>query len=181
VSRVVAAALLFVLAGNLWAQRKANPLALDPSRPVVDIRFERFDNSGARGGEGPILFLRLRNNLRCPIRVFSSNGAIAGSVEVKHEIERLDSFSGVPSGPPVKSKWIGPPRELHGSDVGGDERIEPGSTLLFGVPWNHVGPTWSIKLTFRLDLPVAGRQPVGVVDYTWTDVPPGIRDAWLAP
>lgn len=178
-SRAVVAALLFVFAGGLWAQRKANVLALDSSRPIVDIRFERFD-SAAAGGGGPILFLRLRNNLRCPIRVFSTNGSVAGSIEIRHEIERLGSLSGVPSGPPVTSKWIGPPPELIGSDVGGDERIEPGGSLLFSVPWNHIGPTWSLKLTFRFDLPVAGRQPLGVVDYTWADVPPRIRDAWLA-
>lgn len=179
-SRVVGAALFLVLVGGLLAQRKANVLALDSSRPLVDIRFERFDKFGARG-EGPILFLRLRNNLHCPIRVFSTNGSITGSITVRHEIERLDSLSGVPSGPPVNSKWIEPPPELIESDVGGDERIEPGSSLLFVVPWNHVGPTWSMKLTFRFDLPVAGRQPVGVVDYTWTDVPPRIRDVWLVP
>jgi hypothetical protein len=179
VSRVAVAALFFVFAGGLCAQRKANLLALDSGRPLVDIRFERFDSSGAGGGS-PILFLRLRNNLRCPIRVVSTSGSVAGSIEIRHEIERLDSLSGVPSGPPVTSKWIGPPPELTGGDVGGDERIEPGRSLLFGVPWNHVGPTWSMKLTFRFDLPVAGRQPLGVVDFTWTDVPPRIRDAWLA-
>jgi hypothetical protein len=178
-SRLVVAALL-VLASIACAQQKPSALVLDRSRPLVDIGFERIDRSGA-GGEGPILLLRLRNNLRCPIRVFSTNGSVAGSIEVRHEIERLDSLAGVPSGPPVGPKWIGPPPQLIGSDIGGDEKIEPGGSLLFSVPWNHVGPTWSMKLTFRFDLPVAGRQPVGVVDYTWTDVPPRIRAAWLAP
>lgn len=179
-SRIVTAALFFVLVGGLCAQRRPNALAFDSSRPLVDIRFERLESSGA-GGEGLILFLRLRNNLRCPIRVHTTNASVAGSIEVRHEIARLDSIAGLPSGPPAKSKWIGPPPELIESDVGGDQRIEAGSSLLFSVPWNHVGPAWSMKLTFRFDLPVTGRQPVGVVDYTWAEVPSRIRDAWLVP
>lgn len=178
-SRTVVAALFLVFAGGLCAQRNANVLALDSSRPLVDVRFERLDNSGA-GGEGPRLILRLRNNLRCPIRVSTTNAPGAVPIEIRHEIKRLDSLSGMPSGPRVTSKWIGPPPELFVGDVGGNERIEPGSSLLFSVPWNHVGPTWWIKLTFSFDLPVAGQQPVGLVDYAWTDVPSRIQDAWLA-
>jgi hypothetical protein len=180
VNRIVAAVLFFGLAGGLCAQRKPNGLALDSGRPLVDIRFERLDSSGA-GGDGPVLFLRLRNNLRCPIRVYSVDASVAGSIEVRHAIVRLDSIAGLPSGPPATSKWIGPPPELMESDAGGDQKIEAGSSLLFNVPWNHVGPTWSMKLAFRFDLPASGRQPVGVVDYTWADVPPRVRDAWLAP
>jgi hypothetical protein len=177
----IAAVVAFVsaLSGGLCAQRKPNALAVDSGRPLVDIHFERLDRSGT-GGEGPVLFLRLRNNLRCPISVYSTNASVAGSMEVRHTIARLHSIAGLPSGPLVKSKWIGPPPELTESDAGGDQRIEAGSSLLFSVPWNHVGPTWSMKLTFRFDVPAGGRQPVGVVDFTWADVPPRIRDAWLA-
>ena len=175
-SRIVAAALFSVLAGGLAAQRKSNAVVLDSGRPIVDIRFERLDRSGTR----PILFLRLRNNLRCPISVYSTNASVAGFIEVRHTIVQLDSIAGLPSGPPVKSKWIGPPPELIESDAGGEQKIEAGSSLIFSVPWNHVGPTWSMKLTFRFELPAVGRQPVGVVDYTWADVPLRIRDAWLA-
>jgi hypothetical protein len=178
VRRIVVAVLSCILANSLCAQRKSNALARDPSRPLVDIRFERLDRSEL-GREGPILFLRLRNNLRCPISVYSTNSSVAGSIQIRHAIARLDSVAGLPSGPPVEPKWIGPPSESIESDAGGDQMIEAGSSLLFSVPWDHVGPTWSMKLTFRFDLPAAGRQPVGVVDYTWSDVPPSIRDAWL--
>ena len=42
----------------------------------------------------------------------------------------------------------------------------------------RLGPDWSIEFRFSFDLPAKGRQPEGVVAFTWDEVPARVRDAW---
>jgi hypothetical protein len=160
------------------AQVKGNQLAIEPGRPLVDVHFERLGDFQATEESRP-LFLRLRNNMRAPIVVFTQAFKPDGTGEIAHVIvDRSQTEIVIPEFPAPR-EWIERPVvwPLH---VGSSERIAPGESFRFVVPWNHVGPDWSIEFRFSFDLPAKGRQPQGVVAFTWDDIPARVRDAWRA-
>ena len=116
--------------------------------------------------------------MRAPIVVRTGAFNPDGTGEIEHEIvdHRSTTETALPEFP-ARREWIDPPVVL-GLDVGSVQRIGPGESVKFVVPWNHVGPDWSIEFRFSFDLPTKGRQPEGIVAYTWEDVPVRVRDAW---
>jgi hypothetical protein len=161
------------------AQVKGRQLAIEPGRPLVDVQFERLGDFQATE-QSRLLFLRLRNNLRAPIVVRTGAFNADGTGEIEHGIvdHRSVTAAAIPEFA-ARREWIEPPALL-GLEVGGVQRIGSGESFRFVVPWNHVGPDWSIEFRFSFDLPAQGRQPEGIVAYTWEDVPIRIKDAWRA-
>jgi hypothetical protein len=166
------------------SQSQVNALAIDPEKPFVFVSFDRVGRPPLAPGNGQsdLLWLRIRNNSRVPIEVNAVDPeADAGGVEVMHEIVKAADLQGYSSGPPNSSTgWISAPEHYSPIDVATTVRIEPGKDLRFSVPLNHVGPSWYFRLTFQFALPSvrSGRQPQGVVDFEWSDVPTGERKAW---
>jgi hypothetical protein len=161
----------------LYAQVKGNQLALEPGRPLVEVQFESLGHFQATE-QSRLLVLRLSNNLRAPIVVRTGAFNPDGTGEIEHGIIDHRFLIGAPIPEfPARREWIEPPVVL-GLGVGGVQRIGPGESFRFVVPWNHVGPDWSIEFRFSFDLPAKGRQPEGVVAFTWDEVPARVRDAW---
>jgi hypothetical protein len=121
------------------------------------------------------LFLRVKNNSHAPIRVLATapEGG-AGGLELVHEIV------GTPAAAKPAPGWISPPEHYSPIGVTTTIDIQPNTDLLFSVPLNHVGPSWGLQLTFRILLPKARseRQPEGILDFAWTDIPIKHRGAW---
>jgi hypothetical protein len=166
------------------SQSQVNALAIDPEKPFVFVSFDRVGRPPLAPGNGhsDLLWLRIRNNSRVPIEVNAVEPeADTGGVEVMHEIVKAADLQGYSSVPPNSSTgWISAPERYSPIDVATTVRIEPGKDLPFSVPLNHVGPSWYLRLTFQFVLPSvrSGRQPQGVVDFEWTDVPTSERKAW---
>jgi hypothetical protein len=166
------------------SQSQVNALVIDPEKPFVFVSFDRVGRPPMAPGNGgsDLLWLRIRNNSRVPIEVNAIEPeADTGGVEVMHEVVKAADLQGFSSGPPNSSAgWISPPEHYLPIDVATTMRIEPGMDLRFSVPLNHVGPSWYFRLTFQFVLPSvrSGRQPQGVVDFEWADVPTSERKAW---
>ena len=174
----IAFAISVCATSGLYAQVKGNQLALEPGRPLVDVQFERLGDFQATD-QSRLLFLRLRNNLRAPIVVRTGAFNPDGTGQIDHGIVDHRFLIGAPTPEfPARREWIEPPVVLGLGDVGGVERVRPGESFRFVVPWDHVGPDWSIEFRFSFDLPAKARQPQGVVAFTWDDVPVRVRDAW---
>jgi hypothetical protein len=149
-------------------------LGFSQSQSGVSLSFDRVVRPAAsrRDSDPAVLWLRLKNNSRAPIRVLA--GAAEGGaegVELVHEIVRDSGASKVESG------WITPPSRYAPVNSTTTVEIQPKSDLLFSVPLNHVGPSWRLQITFDIVRRQA-RQEEGTVDFTWAGVPVKERDAW---
>lgn len=152
----------------------AGTLGVSQSQSGVSISFDKVvrPTASRRDSDTALLWLRLKNNSRAPIRVLA--GAAEGGadgVELVHEIVR---DSGAPK---VESDWITPPSRYAPVNSTTTVEIQPKSDLLFSVPLNHVGPSWRLQITFDFVRPQA-RPEEGTVDFTWAGVPAKERDAW---
>jgi hypothetical protein len=159
---------LVALAGSLGFSEGRSGVSVSFDH-VVRPAFSRRDiDSGS-------LFLRVRNNSRASIRVLATapEGG-AGALELVHEIVGTTAAAKPALG------WISPPEHYSPIGVTTTVDIQPHSDLLFSVPLNHVGPSWGLQLTFQFVPPKvrSGRQPQGIVDFTWADVPIKERSAW---
>ena len=137
-----------------------------PSDVVISFDHIVRPRLSRRSSDPALLWLRLKNNSRAPIQVFAAAAeAGADGVEIVQEI--------VGTGAKPASGWISPPAHYSPVNESTIEEIQPNSDLLFSVPLNHVGPTWSLRITFQ-----SGRQRQGTVDFTWAKVPVKERSAW---
>ena len=152
------------------------------SQSGVSISFDRvvLPPLSRRDIDSAVLWLRLKNASHAPIQVFagaSEDGA--EGVEVVHEIVMTPA---PPKSDPGKtgSGWISPPGSYSPIDEATTLDIRPDSDLRFSVPFNHVGPSWFLRITFQILHPKvrSGRQPQDTVDFTWADVPINARRAW---
>ena len=160
--------LTMVLSGAL-AQAPAK-LAIDADKPIVYIE---FDHAGSRTpveeGEPPKGFwLRLVNNSIVPIVVQANSTSTDPKMTILP-----DSIIAVRGRLP-KSGSVG--RSMpsgYASDTGTPLTIEPGKSLVFSVPSNHVSPAWSMQVPFQFSVaPVKqGVQPVCLAEFTWGDIP----------
>jgi hypothetical protein len=154
----------------------AGSLAFPQSPADVSVSFDHVVRPAAarRDIDSALLFLRLKNNSRAPIQVLASAPQTgATGAEVEHEI--------VPASGSAKPEpgWISPPEHYSPVNEATTVEIQPNTDLLFSVPLNHVGPTWSLRITFEFVRPKArSGQREGMVDFTWADVPVKERDAW---
>jgi len=145
-------------------------LALNAEKPIVYIE---FDHAGLRtpmqeGESAQGLWLRLVNNSTIPI-VVQANGT---STDPNMTIlpDRIIAVRGrIPKSGAVKQVMP----SGYASDTGTPLTIEPGKSLLFSVPSNHVSPAWSMQVPFQFSLPAVkeGVQPVCLAEFTWGDIP----------
>jgi hypothetical protein len=168
----------------VFSQSRTDTFVIDPEKPFVFISFDHVAlPSSPPGNDGSnLLWLRIRNNSRVPIQVRTiAPEEGAEGVEVMHEIVEASKAAGYASGSVrVPSGWISPPDHYLPIDVFSTANIEPGTDLPFSIPLNHVGPSWYLRTTFQFVLPRvrAGRQPSGLVDFTWADIPATEQRAW---
>jgi len=145
-------------------------LGFSQSPSGVFLTFDRVQRASSRNGSDPdLLSLRLRNNSRAAIQVLATAPEPgAQGVEVVHEI--------APAPGPLKpaTGWTSPPAHYSPINESTMVEIQPHSDLLFSIPFNHVGPTWRVRITFQR----VGQDKQGVVDFTFAEVPIKERSAW---
>ena len=172
---------VFLLQGATAQTPLAVPsIAIDPSRPYIDIVFDRcgkrtpvFEGEGESG-----LWLKIRNNSILPIKVdaLRRHNENPGKLFVDEIVEEpslpVDSIVG-------HQPTIGKPIGYWGTDIASSEEIEPGGSLLFSVPLRHVTRRWSIRVEVFLLGPSVGRgkQPRTFVEFDWATLPPDARRA----
>ena len=143
--------------------KKAPPrptaFVLDRSKPFVYVEFLRVGKrERLREGEVPEgVWLRIVNNCRVPIQFMAYGGN--GDEAIHNEGVIYDEYHGavvtMPDGtqsPPLQK----PRSEMPGGymyDVGSRYILEPGKSLSFSVPLNHVADDWHIEIPFDFVLP----------------------------
>jgi hypothetical protein len=145
-------------------------LASGAGHPLVFISFDHVERPPAsrRDLDPGLLYLRIRNNGRAAIHIFAGPPEASSlGVDLLHEIVETSSV------PAHASGWVLPPSRYSPADVVTTVEIQPKADLLFSVPLNHVGPWWKLRIAFRSE-----KQPDGLVDFTWADVPKNERHAW---
>jgi hypothetical protein len=170
----------------MMAQNRDAGFVIDSTRPSVYIEFERVAKRKPVSDEevSSGVWLRLMNNTRVPIRVMTFEpGTGDPGVGVMDEVVQVNNPVGFgPSGTNVETlsyEQAGSPKG-YSLDVGSSATIPGGDSLLFGVPLNHVGQSWYLRVRFEFELPPTktGRQPYSYADFTWMDVPRKDRAAW---
>jgi hypothetical protein len=149
-------------------------LALDATKPIVYIE---FDHAGSRrpvqDGEPPKgLWLRLVNNSAVPIVVQANSTSTDPAMTILPDT--ITAVRGkIPKSGPVRQRMP----SGYASDTGTPLIIEPGRSLLFSVPANHVSPAWSMQVPFQFSLPAVkqGSEPLCLAELTWDDLPTSSR------
>jgi hypothetical protein len=163
-----------LLRGGLVLASLVGTLGFSQTQSGVSLSFDHVVRPAAsrRDVDTGLLWLRMKNNSRAPIRVLASPAeGGADGVEVVHEIVE-DSGSGKPA-----SGWIAPPSRYSPVNQSTTIEIQPKTDLLFSVPLNHVGPSWRLQISFDVVRRQA-RPEESTVDFTWAGVPAKERDAW---
>jgi hypothetical protein len=156
------------------------PIVIDPSRPYIDVVFDRFGKrSPVFEGESDLgLWLTLRNNSTVPIKVYTlrRHNDNPGGLLVHEVVEEPTSPVVSVSGPQPK---IRRPTGYWGTDIVSWEEIEPGGALLFSVPLRHVSRRWSVRVEVFLQGPGvgAGKQPRTFVELNWAALSPDAQRA----
>jgi hypothetical protein len=160
---------------------------LDESKPYVYIAFDHLAKrkplSETESTKG--LWLRLVNNCRVPISVhFFDPGTGDPGIGLYDDVLTLPAgisyqdSSGMPHGEPDSKK---PPRGYSSDeiDVISLTTIDPGSSQLFSVPFDHVSQHWYLRIKFSLEpTKKASRpQPYSFADFSWTDLPEQYRSS----
>jgi hypothetical protein len=142
------------------AQGTGEAFLLDDSKPWAYLRLDHVGpRKPALPSEGPTgIWLRLVNNCRLPIKVFTFGSDVATQgVAVLDEVVSFEGGVTVSAGPPID--WA-PPPDQHRPPVGYSKMVElysvaeipPGKDLLFSVPRDHVSNYWYMRVRFMLDL-----------------------------
>jgi hypothetical protein len=171
-------------------QMKTADFLVDPSKDYVYLK---FDHAGSRerlaGDEvSQGLWMRLVNNCRLPVVVATFNPGtndpgvgiydMVVPMVAKGPTLRLGSdkngqrgASRIPSGKVPKGYSL--------PDTFSTASISSGESLLFSVPANHVGPSWSFEIRFYLELPGThyGSGPYSVLSFDLVDIPEQFRAA----
>jgi hypothetical protein len=182
----IRALLIFLLTGmGVFAQEKPQNFVLDPSKPFAYLKFDHVadrkpvsSDEIARG-----LWLRLVNNCRVPIRmeIFDPGTGDPG-IGVYDDIVMTYPNTGFhpgklgqqSTGSKAKQPTANPPKGYSPPEVVSTTIIPPGSSLLFSVPFNHVGPSWRLQVKFNLAPPesMIYEQPYSIVSFGMYDLPP---------
>jgi hypothetical protein len=169
---------LALLAATALGQTSAPSISLDPSRPYIDIVFDRlgkrapvFDGEPDEG-----VWLRLRNNCVLPVHVqvlgrpHQNPGYIIPHEVVSEARTRLWD----PKAPKPK---VSKPEGYGSPDVVNSREIPPGGDLVFSVPLRQVTRNWSIRVEVSLvhqTIP-KGNEPRTFVDFDWWGLSPEAR------
>jgi len=170
------------------AQTDATAFLLDSSKDYVYLEFERLGpRHQLSGNEVNLgLWLRLVNNCRIPLIVATFDAGPGGpGTGVYDEVVPT-----VTKGPTLRlGKRANERLPLSGTsrtkvpqgyslpDAFSTTHIFPGESILFSVPANHVGLSWSLQVRLFLGLPGAayGSGPYTVVTFDWVDIPERLR------
>jgi hypothetical protein len=157
----------------LLAQGTAK-LTLDATKPIVYIE---FDHAGPRqpvedGEPDQGLWLRLVNNSTVPIDVRANGTTTDSKMTLLPDVITPRAGRIPRSGPPLEKMPQG-----YSSDTATILTIDPGKSLVFSVPVNHVAPTWFMQVPFQFSLPPVkeGVQPSCYAEFTWEDLPKSYR------
>lgn len=107
---------------------------------------------------------------RIPIQVLTSDlGTGDHEVGINYDVVVVP---GLVDTPPPTTKPRG-----YSSEVGSRAVINPGRSLVFSIPRDHVSKWWYIQARFDLVLPTprAGTQPFSTVSFYWEGIPPKYR------
>lgn len=145
-------------------------------RRVAAARGIAFDHVGHRSpvmkSENPqALWLWLVNNSRIPIQVLTFDlGTGDHEVGINYDVVVVP---GLVDTPPPTTKPRG-----YSSEVGSPAVINPGRSLVFSIPRDHVSKWWYIQARFDLVLPTPreGTQPFSTVSFYWEGIPPKYRE-----
>lgn len=163
--------LVLLIIGGFPAESQVQAkLALDETKPIVYIQ---FDHAGPRQpvqeGEPPNgLWLRLVNNSVLPIVVRANGSATDSTMTLLPDV--ITAVKGrIPRSGPIHGKMP----SGYSSDTGSTLSVDPGKSLVFSVPTNHVSPSWYMQVPFEFSLPPVkeGIEPICYAEFTWEDVP----------
>jgi len=188
-SAVLSGMLLTALLGS--AQVKTTGFLIDSTKDYAYLKFDHLGNrqriAGDEVSEG--LWIRLVNNCRVPLLVATFNpGTSDPGIGVYDEVVpaaakrpklHLEGGKNGPSQPPTPRGTL-MPQGYSQPDVFSITEISPGESILFSVPANQVGPSWSIQIRFYLapSKEAYGTGPYSVLSFDWVDVPEQFRAAW---
>ena len=162
--------LVALLSPQIVLSQSSGKLVLDVARPIVYIE---FDHAGPRtpvqeGEPSKGLWLRLVNNSTLPIVVQGNSTSTDPHMTILPDT--ISAIRGkIPkSGPDIQKMPSG-----YSSDTGTPLTVEPGKSLVFSVPANHVSKAWSMQVPFEFSLPAVehGSEPICLAEFTWEDLP----------
>jgi hypothetical protein len=166
-------AVLLILAEQASAQ-KPYAFVVDASKPYVYLAFDHVGRrEAAREGESPQgLWLRLINNCRVPIEVVTHDlGTGDPGVGIKYYVVAVGGIVDDPT-PDARPRGY----SLH---VGFSVVIQPGASLLFSVPRDHVSKWWYLQTRLEFALPSPGpgfgSHPFGTASFSWEEIPAKYR------
>jgi hypothetical protein len=159
---------------------------LNHEKPYVYIMFDHlgtrepfYSNESNRG-----LWLKLVNNCRIPINIaaFDSGKRDAG-IGVLHDVVPLRTpthgiMGNAKENTEIKyqNKQIDAPVG-YSRDVRSLITINPGESVLFSVPFEHVNPRWYLQVHFTFDLSDDYKydNPDSYVKFFWNNLPEEVR------
>ena len=172
-----------LLAFVAHAQVKPRDFLIDDSKDYVYLKFDHLGKRQRLNGDqvSQGLWIRLVNNCRIPVIVATFDpGTSDPGVGVYDEIVAKREHGPMPQlgRQPRHSAGQEPiPEGYAPSDTYSTTRVLPGGDVLFSVPANHVGPSWSLHIRFYLGFEgaVYGSGPFSVLTFTLADVPDEFR------
>ena len=158
--------LLLLAAATMYAQPPDTNFVLDETKPYVYLQ---FDHVGPRKplheGEPPTgLWLRIVNNCKVPISVRSygvttgdiGTGVFDEIIPVQQGITVQANSGEIPLSTdenPTQKAANEPSAKMpegYSADLSSVTRVQPGKSLLFSVPRNHVSRDWFLRVKFAL-------------------------------
>jgi hypothetical protein len=175
------------LLGVANAQNKANEsFVLNEAKPYVYIAFDHAGNRKPLGqGESAQGFwLKFVNNCRVPVTVATfETGTGDPGIGVLHDVVpyQTSRVKGIP-GPQAETSskaGDGPsesatkPPEGYSAEVSSTTTVAPGESVQFSVPFNHLSPSWYLRVRFTLAVSPnrIGDQPYSYADFRWEQLP----------
>lgn len=171
------------------AQVKTSGFLIDSTKDYAYLQLDHVGDRKQLPGDtvSKGLWIRLVNNCRVPLVVATFDpGTGDPGMGVFDEVVpsvakgpklHLGGTKSSSSQPRIASKA---PEGYSLPDAFSSTRIPPGESILFSVPANHVGPSWSMQIRFYLSPSKEeyGSGPYSVVTFDWVDVPEQFRTAW---
>jgi len=157
---------------------QAPRIALDSSRPYLDIVFQRFGPRAPQypGESDQGVWLRLRNNCILPVEVHIIPNRRGEEALVQHFV--VDSLQEIHSSL-QRAPRLAKPSGYGSLDIVNSREIAPGAELVVSVPLSHITRAWFIRVEVFLVHPVEARgiQPRTFVEFDWSALPSEAREA----
>jgi hypothetical protein len=172
---------IVAIAACSMAPVEVGGFAIDPSRPYLEVTFDHLGpRVPVRAGESSKgVWLRFLNN--CPyevsLAVLSLRNPNPGQL-VQYEVIRAE-FPDAADEPGLGSSPLESAvgyREL--THTPREIEIEPGQSVLFSVPVEHISPRTFLRVVPRIAFPrIAGKDhPITLVEFYWRGLPSDVAD-----